>query len=128
MKSFKAHLEEACWKGYKAVGVKDKGGRKVPNCVPVSEQPTGTESKLTHKRGHQISKHMHSLKAIPSIKTEEVDKKDTITFDIPLLIRVLELTREEIKTDADLHRVVERLIDIRNKGVLTMDDYDRIAK
>jgi hypothetical protein len=45
-----------------------------------------------------------------------------------LLLRVLELTREEIKTDADLHRVVERLIDIRNKGVLTMDDYEVIAK
>ena len=58
----------------------------------------------------------------------EADKKDTITFDIPLLIRVLELTREDIKDDADLHRVVERLIDIRNKGTLTMDDYNFIAK
>jgi hypothetical protein len=27
----------------------------------------------------------------------------------------------------DLHRVVERLIDIRNKGTLTMDDYNFIA-
>lgn len=27
-------LKDACWKGYKAVGLKDKGGRKVPNCVP----------------------------------------------------------------------------------------------
>jgi len=26
-----------CWKGYTAVGMKMKGGRKVPNCVPVSE-------------------------------------------------------------------------------------------
>jgi hypothetical protein len=25
---------EACWKGYKQVGMKDKGGRQVPNCVP----------------------------------------------------------------------------------------------
>lgn len=31
-------LKDACWKGYKAVGLKDKGGRKVPNCVPESEQ------------------------------------------------------------------------------------------
>ena len=23
-----------CWKGYKQVGMKDKGGRQVPNCVP----------------------------------------------------------------------------------------------
>ena len=57
----------------------------------------------------------------------EADKKDTVTFDIPLLIRALELAREDIKTDMDLHRVVERLIDIRNKGVLTMDDYNFIA-
>lgn len=43
--SFIANMEEAkkddlkgaCWKGYKAVGLKDKNGKKVPNCVPVSE-------------------------------------------------------------------------------------------
>jgi hypothetical protein len=55
------------------------------------------------------------------------DQKDTVTFDIPLLIRTLELAREDIKTDMDLHRVVERLINIRNKGALTMDDYNYIA-
>jgi hypothetical protein len=27
--------ESPCWKGYKQVGMKDKGGRQVPNCVPV---------------------------------------------------------------------------------------------
>ena len=26
--------EDPCWKGYTQVGMKDKGGRKVPNCVP----------------------------------------------------------------------------------------------
>lgn len=57
----------------------------------------------------------------------EADKKDTIILDIPLMIRVLELAREDIKSDMDLHRVVEKLIDIRNKGVLTMDDYNFIA-
>ena len=31
------YLTEACWKGYKQVGMKDKGGRQVPNCVPVDE-------------------------------------------------------------------------------------------
>jgi hypothetical protein len=29
---------EACWKGYRQAGMKDKGDRQVPNCVPVSEQ------------------------------------------------------------------------------------------
>ena len=27
-------LKSACWKNYKAVGMKTKGGKKVPNCVP----------------------------------------------------------------------------------------------
>ena len=67
------------------------------------------------------------MKAFKQFVVEEADKKDTVTFDIPLLIRVLELAREDIKSDMDLHRVVERLIDMRSKGTLTMDDYDFIA-
>ena len=27
-------ITEACWVGYKQVGMKDKGGKQVPNCVP----------------------------------------------------------------------------------------------
>ena len=27
-------LKSACWKGYEAIGMKTKNGRKVPNCVP----------------------------------------------------------------------------------------------
>ena len=72
---------------------------------------------LKWKRDHMFSRPV----------SEATDKKDTVTFDIPLLIRVLELTREDIKSDIDLHRVVERLIQIRNKGVLTMADYRMIA-
>ena len=58
---------------------------------------------------------------------EAVDKKDSVMMDIPLLIRVLELAREDLKTDMDLHKVVEKLINMRTKGILTMDDYDYIA-
>ena len=29
---------EACWDGYRQAGMKKKGDRMVPNCVPVSEQ------------------------------------------------------------------------------------------
>jgi len=27
-------LKKACWTGYEAIGMKNKGGKKVPNCVP----------------------------------------------------------------------------------------------
>lgn len=29
---------ESCWQGYRRQGMKKKGDRRVPNCVPVSEQ------------------------------------------------------------------------------------------
>lgn len=28
-------LDKACWEGYEAIGMKKKGNRKVPNCVPI---------------------------------------------------------------------------------------------
>ena len=58
---------------------------------------------------------------------ESVDKRDVVAFDIPLLIRMLEYAREDAKTDMDLHKVVEKLIQIRNKGVLTMKDYKYVT-
>ena len=33
-----AEDDNPCWKGYKQVGMKKKGSKKVPNCVPVSEE------------------------------------------------------------------------------------------
>lgn len=40
MITFKEYLEESkdpCWKDYEMVGMKDKNGKKVPNCVPKNE-------------------------------------------------------------------------------------------
>lgn len=31
------NIQKACWSGYKQVGMKEKNGRKVPNCVPVNK-------------------------------------------------------------------------------------------
>ena len=41
------NLEKACWSGYKQVGMKDKGGKKVPNCVPVKKSLFVTEGPQT---------------------------------------------------------------------------------
>ena len=53
--------------------------------------------------------------------------KDEVIFNIPLLIRFSELMREEIKTDVALHEIVENLLEIKDKGTLTMDDYESIV-
>ena len=55
------------------------------------------------------------------------DKKDSVSMDIPLLIRVFELVREDVKTDKDLHDLVERLLSLKDQGILTMDHYEKIA-
>lgn len=60
-------------------------------------------------------------------RAANIDKIDTITMDVPLLIRVFELVREDVKTDMDLHNLVERLLSLKDKGVLTMDDYETIS-
>ena len=60
-------------------------------------------------------------------RAANIDKIDTVTMDVPLLIRVFELVREDVKTDMDLHNLVERLLSLKDKGVLTMDDYETIS-
>jgi len=36
-------IQEACWTGYRQAGMKKKGDRQVPNCVPVEEVKAGPE-------------------------------------------------------------------------------------
>ena len=85
------------------------------------------DQKVAHSKTNQFISWKRNRMMEDSLD-EAVDKKDTVTFDIPLLIRVLELAREDIRTDMDLHRVVEKLINIRKKGMLTMKDYNYISK
>jgi predicted nucleotidyltransferase len=49
---FKKELSDACWKGYKQVGMKNKGGKQVPNCVPES-----------YDTGHDYAQ--HTVKVTP---------------------------------------------------------------
>lgn len=45
---------DPCWKGYKMVGMKKKGGRTVPNCVPVKEQIEEGKIKDTVKKAARL--------------------------------------------------------------------------
>lgn len=67
------------------------------------------------------------LEAAARLTENTQDPQDHIMLDIPLFIRILELAREDIKSDPELHKMVERVISLKNNGVLTMDDYDTIA-
>jgi hypothetical protein len=52
---------------------------------------------------------------------------DIVKLDVPLFIRLLELAREDVKEDADLHDVAEAVIKLSQEGVVTMADYDSIV-
>jgi hypothetical protein len=58
---------------------------------------------------------------------EMQDQQDYVSMDIPLLIRLFELVREDVKSDQDLHDLVERILSVKNMGILSMDQYDKIA-
>ena len=84
-------LTEACWDGYKQVGMKKKGDRQVPNCVPVNENETqsvecaecgwewdlsdgGKDPYLCHKCGHDNTDDYDEL------DVEDEDEEDFINF------------------------------------------------
>lgn len=51
MQSFKKYIEEKCWVGYKQQGMKKKGKRLVPNCVP--EEADLDEGSETWEAGYK---------------------------------------------------------------------------
>jgi hypothetical protein len=95
-----------------------------------SAYANGWASKWYKSKGggwRSVSEEKQPMKSFKSFVSEAEDAKDTVTFNIPLLIRMFELAREDVKDDMELHRITERLLKIRKKGVLTMDDYNFIA-
>ena len=53
---------------------------------------------------------------------------DTVAVDIPLLIRLLEFSREDAKTDMDLHQLANNMINLSPDGnTLTMADYEELV-
>ncbi|CAB4241546.1 hypothetical protein UFOVP71_84 [uncultured Caudovirales phage] len=42
--------EDPCWDGYHQYGMKDKGGKKVPNCVPEAANPAQQAAIAIHKK------------------------------------------------------------------------------
>ena len=58
-------VDEACWKGYRAKGMKKKGGKLVPNCKPIGEgkgyQPEIEHSKMGDAKKKADKKRESSL-------------------------------------------------------------------
>ncbi len=70
-------ITEACWEGYKQVGMKEKGGKMVPNCVPINE--TDGLSKhmsvddIANKHGVSVDQVKDQLKMGMKVEKEHTD-------------------------------------------------------
>ena len=52
---------------------------------------------------------------------------DIVKLDVPLFIRLLELAREEIKGDADIHDLAQKVIELSKDGPIDMSSYDELV-
>ena len=73
------------------------------------------------------SGHFDHMESVEEADGETEDKVDTVTLDVPLMIRMMEYAREDAKDDMDLHDAVERMIAMSKDGPLNMDSYDSIV-
>lgn len=81
-------MKDPCWKNYKMIGTKDKGGKKVPNCVKKesfkewleieeSEKPfKGYDSKKNHPEGGLKPSYAKKLGIHAGVETKrEIENK-----------------------------------------------------
>ena len=77
----KKNLQDACWVGYKQVGMKKKGNRQVPNCVPESmslEDATKVEGYVSesYEIGADYANHTKEMTPGQTPDAKAVDAKD----------------------------------------------------
>jgi hypothetical protein len=95
-------LQESCWKGYTQKGMKPKGGRMVPNCVPVQEE------KIDENRQLDLEQALRQAKNI----TKNIKYDDTTT-DIIVQIQML---AEKYNIDKnELDNAIDNVYTARNK-------------
>ena len=75
----KVNEDSPCWKGYKQVGMKNKGGRQVPNCVPnesVVKEDTNFDLQLVKNMQQTIKDLETKLKMAKDSREKEMIKKN----------------------------------------------------
>ena len=106
-----------------------------PATLASYKKKAGAESSVADKTGDYEKGHKRFKGVVKATKKEfnqpvkeEFNAPDTVTVDIPLLIRLFEYAREDAKSDMDLHNVTEKLIAMsENSRTLTMRDYEEIV-
>jgi hypothetical protein len=118
-------VDEACWSGYKQVGMKKKGKKIVPNCVPVSEDHKEIASgKIKDDEGYMAMVEFDQIERAVAMLRKHITKGDQqipawvqskITRAADFIDTAAEymssdesLKEEESKKDACYHKVKSR--------------------
>jgi hypothetical protein len=75
VKTFKTFVAERCWDGYTAKGLKKKGDKMVPNCVPVSESDSIDEVAVWQRKEGKNPEGGLNRKGIASYRAENPGSK-----------------------------------------------------
>lgn len=114
------NIQKACWDGYEQQGMKDKGGRKVPNCVYV-----GKSKDVEKAASVSVGDHVTFGVPKPPDKTESahgvverVERSGTVK---------LPGTNESVEASSDKPVAIVRVYATNDKGKRTKTDR-RVAK
>lgn len=122
-------LDEACWKGYKQVGMKKKGDKMVPDCVP-EESGAGEEGtdKLVkkYKKDTPMQEKKRKVSEGLSIRgmMEEVSQKELNDLE-----KFADRLLNKFDVDIEFTRhFADRMNDKRNKPSITIAELQRLFK
>ena len=99
--SFENYLAEACWDGYKQEGMKKKGKRMVPNCVPeeiiFEDESQDTNQKLMYMLRQAFTNATERQLVIRALKggSKSLQNPKLRPFILKLLNRLLDATQSD---------------------------------
>ena len=91
---------KACWKGYKRMGTKKKGGKTVDNCVKAGYEPTGEE--ITEKKLDPVGKEDKDID-----NDGDHDKSDKYLLARRKKVSKIINTKKKMKEQAELRKEIE---------------------
>ena len=121
---------EACWTGYKQVGMKNKGGKQVPNCVP--EELNKDDEKVIKKVKDMLkgasAKHASQAKMIDKALKNEMKKDDAYAIGMAQAKKVMNdeppLQKKTIKKG---HEIADKILK-KDENAPSVADIDRLKK
>jgi hypothetical protein len=106
---------DPCWKGYKQIGMKDKNGKQVPNCVP-----NANESYLV-EWGYDLDYDFAEIDNLEDAKQKAIDKGGNVYLDNTLVYSVIPSKKIDPENDKSSFITANHLMDVESWGNWTED-------